>query len=143
VSPYTGYLIETFVTLAGVCALAVAVLWAARRLGVARSSGPVELRGYLPLDARHSIALVKVGATVFVVGVGEGGFTKLGELPDADLPAPRRAAALTFAQAFARIRGSAPGIEARSRPADRGAQTTAATRPLPADPHVVDPADEA
>ena len=108
-SPYTGYLIETFVTLAGVCGLAVVVLWVARGMGVARSSGPIEMRGYLPLDARRAIVLVKVGVTVFVVGVGEGVFTKLGEVADADLPATQRARGLTFAQVLARIRGSAVG----------------------------------
>ena len=62
------------------CALALVVLWGARRLGVGRPSGPIELCGHLPLDARRSIYLVRVGAQVFIVGVGEGGFTKLGEL---------------------------------------------------------------
>lgn len=142
-SPYRGYLIETFVTLVGVCALAVVVLWAARRLGVTRSSGPIELRGYLPLDSRRSIALVKVGATVFVVGVGEGGFTKLGELPDADLPASRRPPALTFAQAFARIRGSVQDLGVKNTAAEQGVQARGATRPLRADPQIADPADEA
>jgi flagellar biogenesis protein FliO len=93
VSPYAGYLIETFVTLVAVCGLALVVLWGARRLGLGRPSGPIELRGHLPLDARRAIYLVKVGDQVFVVGVGEGGFTKLGEIPAADLPAagPSRA----------------------------------------------------
>lgn len=147
---YTGYLIETFVTLAGVCGLAAAILWAARRTGIARSTGPIELRGYLPLDARRAIVLVKVGATVFIVGVGEGGFTKLGEVADADLPATQRGRGPTFAQVLARMRGSTVGLGSRgdTPPATPGgivgrateADTTDAARQ-----HVdrADPADHA
>jgi len=101
VSSYTGYLIETFVTLVGVCALAFVVLWGARRLGIGRPSGPIELRGQLPLDARRAIYLVKVGEQVFVVGVGDGVFTKLGELPAADLPHVEAAPA-SFAEVLSR-----------------------------------------
>jgi flagellar protein FliO/FliZ len=88
-----AYLIETSITLAAVCALALVVLWGARRLGVGRPSGPIELCGHLPLDARRSIYLVRVGAQVFIVGVGEGGFTKLGELSASEVPHQEGAAA--------------------------------------------------
>jgi len=88
VSSYTGYLIETLATLLGVCVVAFLVLWGARRLGVGRPTGPMELRGHLPLDGRRSIYLVQVGAQLFVIGVGEGGFTKLGEIASSELPAP-------------------------------------------------------
>lgn len=102
-SPYAGYLIETFVTLIAVCALAVLLLWGARRMGVGRASGPIELRGRLQLDARRAIYLVKVGAQVYVLGVGEGGFTKLGEMPSSDLPSdPHPASPGSFADALAR-----------------------------------------
>ena len=84
-----GYLIETCVTLLGVCALAVLVLWSARRLGVGRPSGPIELCGHLPLDARRAIYLVKVGEQVFIVGASEGGFTKLGEIAASEVPIRR------------------------------------------------------
>lgn len=105
VSSYAGYLIETFVTLVAVCALAYVVLWGARRLGVGRARGPIELCGYLPLDARRGIYLVKVGAQVLIVGVGEGGFTKLGEMPANELPQverPAGAAGLAFSDVLAR-----------------------------------------
>src|SRR5258708_5950004 len=101
-SSYAGYIVETFVTLFAVCALAMLVLWGARRAGLGRPSGPIELRGHLPLDARRSIYLVKVGEQVFVVGVGEGGFTKLGDIPASDLPAVEPAAGGTFGDALAR-----------------------------------------
>jgi flagellar protein FliO/FliZ len=104
VGSYAGYLIETFVTLIAVCGLAFVVLWGARRLGVGRPSGPIELRGHLPLDARRSIYLVKVGDQVFVVGVGEGGFTKLGEIPAGELPTVEAARA-PFADILARAMG--------------------------------------
>src|SRR5216110_2948930 len=85
-SPYGSYLVEMLVTLLGVCALAFVLLYGARRLGMGRATGSIELLGQLPLDARRAIYLVKVGAQVFVVGVGEAGFTKLGELAAGELP---------------------------------------------------------
>jgi flagellar protein FliO/FliZ len=99
-----AYLIETSITLAAVCALALVVLWGARRLGVGRPSGPIELCGHLPLDARRSIYLVRVGAQVFIVGVGEGGFTKLGELAASEVPHHEGAAArgARFSEVLAR-----------------------------------------
>jgi flagellar biosynthetic protein FliO len=98
-----AYLIETFVTLVGVCALALVVLWGARRLGVGRPSGPIELCGHLPLDARRAIYLVRVGEQVFIVGVGEGGFTKLGEMAATDVPAVGRGAPVSaFGDVLAR-----------------------------------------
>jgi flagellar protein FliO/FliZ len=103
VPTYTGYVIETFVSLLAVCALAFVVLWGARRLGVGRPTGSIELYGHLPLDARRSIYLVRVGVRVFVVGVGEGGFTKLGEIEADDIPAPAAAAPRApFAEVLAR-----------------------------------------
>jgi flagellar protein FliO/FliZ len=83
---YGSYLFQTFVTLVLVCGLAFLVLWGARRLGIGRPSGSVKLVGHLPLDARRAIYLVKVGGHVFVVGVAEGGMTKLGELPESEVP---------------------------------------------------------
>ncbi len=104
-SPYAGYLVETFLTLLAVCGLAFVVLYGARRLGIGRANGPIQLCGQLPLDARRSIYLVKVGAQVLVVGVGEGGFTKLGEMAAADLPVDASPARPTFAAALARAFG--------------------------------------
>src|SRR6185295_11350711 len=86
--PTSAYLVETFVTLLVVCVLAFVVLYGARRLGIGRARGPIELVGQLPLDARRAIYLVRVGAQVIVVGASESGFTKLGEVSSADLPAP-------------------------------------------------------
>lgn len=103
-SPLTKYVIETLVTLLGVIALAVLVLYGARRLGVGRPAGPVTLVGRLPLDGRRAIYLVRVGKTVYVVGASEAGLAKLGEVPDVGLeletevPAPA-----TFKEVLARV----------------------------------------
>lgn len=78
---YGAYIVQTFVTLLAVCGIAYAVLYGARRLGLGRPRGPISLVGQLPLDARRSIYLVKVGEQVIVVGASEAGLTKLAELP--------------------------------------------------------------
>jgi flagellar biogenesis protein FliO len=111
VSSYAGYLLETFVTLVAVCAIAFVVLWGARRLGIGRPSGPLELVGQLPLDARRAIYLVKVGAQVFVIGVGEGGFTKLGDMPASELPRVEATTGSSFADVLSRAlsRGTGGG----------------------------------
>jgi flagellar protein FliO/FliZ len=116
VSSYAGYLVETFVTLVAVCGLAFVVLWGARRLGIGRPSGPIELRGHLPLDARRSIYLVKVGDQIFVVGVGEGGFTKLGEVPASDLPAAEASRGAPFGDILARAMGRGTRQTGKDRP---------------------------
>jgi flagellar biogenesis protein FliO len=84
----TAYLLETLAMLAVVCALAFGVLAAARRLGIGRPNGPIQLAGHLPLDARRgrSIYLVRVGTQVLVVGASEAGLTKIGEMPATELP---------------------------------------------------------
>lgn len=107
-SPLTKYVIETLVTLLGVIALAVLVLYGARRLGVGRQAGPVSLVGRLPLDGRRAIYLVRVGKTVYVVGASEAGLAKLGELSEAglelELEAAREVAApAAFKQVLSRV----------------------------------------
>jgi flagellar biosynthetic protein FliO len=102
-SPYASYLVETLVTLTLVSALAYALLFGARKFGVGRASGAIRLVGKLPLDARRSIVLVKVGAQVLVVGVGDGGFTKLAEMAASEIPAgDLETPASPFAEAIAR-----------------------------------------
>jgi flagellar biogenesis protein FliO len=100
-SSYAAYLIETFLTLTLVCGVAFAVLYGARRLGLGRASGPIALVGQLPLDGRRFIYLVRVGTQVFVVGAGEGGFTKLGEIAASELPPEERAEGSPFARILA------------------------------------------
>jgi flagellar biogenesis protein FliO len=102
VSATTAYLIETFITLVCVCAFAILLLWGAKRVGLGRPSGPIELWGHLPLDGRRAIYLIKVADQVFVLGAGEGGFTKLGEIPASALPSPESARVMPFASVLAR-----------------------------------------
>ena len=101
-SPYASYLLETLVMLILVSVLAWALLASAKKFGVGRASGAIKLVGRLPLDARRSIVLVKVGSQVLVVGVGDGGFTKLGEMPASDVPVEVENEGSTFAEAIMR-----------------------------------------
>jgi flagellar protein FliO/FliZ len=103
-SSYGAYLLQTLLLLVAVSALAVVVLFSAKKLGIGRPDGPIELVGRLPLDARRAVYLVKVGAEVLVVGASEAGLTKLGEMPAASLP-PRAdpATAKSFGDALAKV----------------------------------------
>jgi flagellar biogenesis protein FliO len=88
VSPTAQYLVETTVTLVAVVAVSVVVLYAARRLGLGTSTGqgPLALVARLPLDQRRAIYLIRAGDQLLVVGGGEGGLVKLGDLPADALP---------------------------------------------------------
>jgi flagellar protein FliO/FliZ len=119
VSPLTAYVIETVVTLLGVIALAVAVLYGARRMGVGRPTGPLQLVGRLPLDGRRAVYLVKVGDVVYVVGASEAGLNKLGQLPGdgIDLGALEQPRG-PFAEALARAISGARGNRKQAAPSD-------------------------
>jgi flagellar protein FliO/FliZ len=105
-SPVATYIVETLVTLAGVVILAVLLLYGGRRLGVGRPSGPLELVGRLPLDARRAVYLVRVGRLVYVVGASEGGLTRLGELDADAVPVvATHDSASRFADIFAKVTG--------------------------------------
>lgn len=103
---YAAYIVQTLVTLVAVTALAFAVLYGARRLGIGRPRGPIELVGLLPLDARRAIYLVKVGNLVLVVGASEAGFTKLGEMQASEAAlAPSTSEPAPFSDVLARVLG--------------------------------------
>jgi flagellar biogenesis protein FliO len=108
-TPLTHYVIETLVTLLAIVALAVLVLMGARRAGMGRAGGPLELVGRLPLDARRAVYLVRVGATIYVVGASEAGIAKLGEVAEAslDLPAPA-SEPISFREVMSRAFGKKP-----------------------------------
>jgi flagellar biogenesis protein FliO len=77
------YLMESVLALALVVALAVFVLYSARRAGLGRRSlGPIELVARLPLEARRSVYVVRVLDQVLILGSSEAGLAKLGQLPD-------------------------------------------------------------
>ena len=106
-SPLATYLVETFVTLLAVIAVAIAVLVGAKRLGVGRPHGPMQLLGRMPLDARRVVYLVRVADQVLILGASEAGLTKLGDLPQKDLqseePEPAKP---VFADLLARLKGN-------------------------------------
>jgi flagellar biogenesis protein FliO len=79
-TPFATYIVETLVTLVAVVALAILVLVSARRFGLGRPLGPLELVGRLPLEGRRAVYLVRVTDRVFVLGASEAGIEKLGEL---------------------------------------------------------------
>ena len=87
-SPLAHYVVETLVTLFAIVALAVLVLLGARRAGMGRSAGPLELVGRLPLDGRRAVYLVRVGTVVYVMGASEAGIAKLGEVPEGSFERP-------------------------------------------------------
>lgn len=116
------HLLETFVTLIAVLALAFLVLYGARKWGLGRPAGPLELIGRLPIDARRAVYLVRVGKLVYVVGASEAGLTKLGELGSDALaaePGENATGGLPFREVLSRTKS---GISAASggEEADRG-----------------------
>ena len=126
---YAGYLLETFVTLLAVCGLAFVVLYGARRLGIGRPRGPIQLVGQLPLDARRAIYLVQVGNQVLVVGASEAGITKLGEVGAQDLPTTDPTTTAPFSDVLARVLGTA-----KKTPTTPTTGTTPTTRTPPTTP---------
>jgi flagellar biogenesis protein FliO len=105
-SPLAHYVLETLVTLLAIVALSVLILIAARRAGMGRSAGPLELVGRLPLDGRRAVYLVRVGTTIYVVGASEAGIAKLGEVSDGsiELAAPANQNE-TFREVLSRVFG--------------------------------------
>jgi hypothetical protein len=121
VSSLSGYLKESVAILLVVVALAAFVLYAARRVGVGRAMGPVELLARLPLEPRRSVYVVRVLDRVLIIGSSEAGLAKLGQLargaaaefrgapPVADLKG-----ALATAWSASRRVGRAPAAQAPS-----------------------------
>jgi flagellar protein FliO/FliZ len=109
-SPVASYFIQAMVTVLAMVVLAVLILYGGRRLGLGRSSGPLELLGRLPLEARRAVYLVRVGKVVYVVGASEGGLTRLGELDAEAVPrGGPDVAAPTFAEVLGRFARPGPG----------------------------------
>ncbi|MBI5535896.1 MAG: flagellar biosynthetic protein FliO [Deltaproteobacteria bacterium] len=120
-SPMAAYMVETFVTLLAVLAIAVLVLYGARRLGLGRPHGPLQLIGRLPLDARRSVYLVRVVDQVLVLGVSEAGVTRLGELDAKSIPPAQEPATRSFAEILEALKGrkrAQPEKPAREEPSD-------------------------
>jgi hypothetical protein len=119
VSPVASYLIETSVTLLGVVLVAAVLVYGARRRGLGRASGPLDLIGRLPLDGQRAVYLVRIGATVYVIGGSEAGLAKIGELSESDLgplPEPARGALADV------IRRALGGAGQSKRPSPHGTE---------------------
>jgi flagellar biogenesis protein FliO len=122
VSSLSGYLKESVAILLVVVVLAAFLLYAARRAGVGRAMGPIELLARLPLEPRRSVYVVRVLDRVLIIGSSEAGLAKLGQLargaaaefrgapPVADL----KGALATAWSASRRVVGRAPRAEAAS-----------------------------
>ena len=106
VTPVVSYVVQSLITVAAISALAVLVLYGARRIGVGRPSGPLALVGRLPLEGRRAVYLVRVGETVYVVGSSEAGLVKLGEFGRQELGVADEAPAATFSRVLSRVRGA-------------------------------------
>jgi flagellar biogenesis protein FliO len=87
-TPFATYIVETLLTLVAVIALAILVLVGARRVGIGRPLGPLQLVGRLPLEGRRAVYLVRVAERVYVLGASEAGIEKLGELDPSALREP-------------------------------------------------------
>jgi flagellar biogenesis protein FliO len=101
-TPFATYIVETLVTLVAVVALAVLVLVGARRFGLGRALGPLELVGRLPLEARRAVYLVRVFDRVFVLGASEAGLEKLAEVEGSNFVAADDSK-LSFRQVLSRV----------------------------------------
>lgn len=110
------YLLQSAVTLLAVCALAVALLFGARRVGVGRSFGPLQVRAHLPLEARRAVYLISVGNRVLVVGSSEAGMVKLADLPASDVPEVIPPKARSFADVLASLTGKNSGAVTPTQP---------------------------
>lgn len=112
-SSLSAYLKESVAILLVVVVLAAFVLYAARRAGVGRAMGPVELLARLPLEPRRAIYVVRVLDRVLIIGSSEAGLKRLGQL------APGAAAEFRPAPPVADLRGALATAWSASRRAAR------------------------
>jgi flagellar biogenesis protein FliO len=109
------YLIESGTILLAIVALGGLLIYAARRGGVGRAVGPIELVARLPLEAQRSVYVIRIVDQVLIIGSSEAGLAKLGELSGgaaADLHAAQRAPGFgaVLARAMAERFGGGPGV---------------------------------
>lgn len=101
----TTYLLQTAVSVAVVLAMGALAAFLLRRSQAPQRRGPLERIASLPLDARRSIHLVAIGEQVLIVGAGDGGLTKLGEMPRAQVPVIEKNPTTSFADLIVRLGG--------------------------------------
>jgi flagellar biogenesis protein FliO len=88
VSALGAYVLQTVVTLVVLGLIAFGLIHLQRRATLSGARGPLELWGRLPLEARKTVYLVKVGEQVLVLGASESGLALLTTLAAKDLPVP-------------------------------------------------------
>lgn len=117
-----------FLVIAGL--LAVLLSLAARRVGVPRALGPVQLLARLPLEARRAVYVVRVVDRVLIIGSSEAGLTKLGELPrDALGELPLESSPAPFARLLDGIwRGSGAPRRGEAAPPPPAAESASRVR---------------
>jgi hypothetical protein len=104
-----SYVTESVAILLVVVLLAVLVSVAARRAGLGRPLGPIELLARLPLEPRRSVFVVRVVDRLLIIGSSEAGLVKLGELPKGALPARGAGGDRSFASLLEGVwRGAGP-----------------------------------
>lgn len=112
-----SYVTESVALLLVIAALAVLVSLVARRAGLGRGLGPIELLARLPLEARRSVYVVRVADRLLIIGASEAGLVKLGELPKGALPASDPGPERTFAGLLEGVRrGSEREVVPRAEP---------------------------
>ena len=103
---YGVALLQTLLALAGVCVLAWVVLrWLAQRgLGTLGGGGTrVKVIERVPLDARRTLWLVKVGGKVLLIGAGDGASPNtLAELGEGDVPEDAAKKSASFVEVLRR-----------------------------------------
>ncbi|UJR78680.1 flagellar biosynthetic protein FliO [Sandaracinus amylolyticus] len=118
---YGVALLQSLLALAAVCVLAWVVLrWASQRgLGTFARGTRVKVIERVPLDARRTLWLVKVGGKVLLIGAGDGASPNtLTELREDELPAAEsNAKGATFVEVLRRAAsGETKRTEETKRP---------------------------
>lgn len=105
-----SYVTESVALLLVVALVVVVVSLAARRAGLGRALGPIELLARLPLEQRRSVYVVRVVDQLLIIGCSEAGLVKLGELPKGALPDSGGGHEATFASLLEGVwHGASPG----------------------------------
>jgi len=105
-----SYVTESVAILLVVALVVLVVSLAARRAGLGRSLGPIELLARLPLEPRRSVYVVRVVDQLLIIGCSEAGLVKLGELPKGALPESGVRHERSFASLLEGVwRGASPG----------------------------------
>lgn len=102
---YGSSLLQAVLALGVVCLVAWGVLRVLGRHGLGRlRSGRIEVLERVPLDARRSLYLVRIGERAWLVGAGDGASpTLLAELTPDALPPPTEAEGRPFREALDRL----------------------------------------